>query len=541
MDRMRSPSFYTSLAFLVLCAGLGFAFGGCLIPSKPTECSTDDKCQEEYGFGSYCADGGICEQRTREEMLSDPCGFGTTGPAFQEGTRHIGVTLKMTEADSNTLIEPVKRAIDLAIEDINTTRGVDGHKYAAIYCDNEGKTDRAIRAAEHLADLGLEAMVGPGFSSHTLEAAPDAIVPNDIMMITPSATSPRISGIDDKNLVWRTAPSDVLQGKQLSKLVKHIQTEKENGNLLGVGGEDGTAKLGMSNRKESAYAKGLKNAVISDFSSEFLDGQNFFTATHPNPSRLDGDPDYSSIAQTISGEAPDVMMVWGVDEVWDVIWNALQAGRNSSSLGSTIFVTGDGAKRSAIAAQIAQDNQENNGETLKGRVWGTSPGTLAPDDYEPYKLFQFRWNNASFDGPDFGDASNHAFISYGYDAVYLFAFASAAANSFEGKAMADAMNRVTDPDSQKIMANQSDFQTGVTELNGGGSINFQGATGPLKFDENGDPKNATIELWCFQDAPVDDSGNSEEPQITSAGNLLKANSDEFHVQTCDLPDTSSNE
>ncbi len=532
MVSMHSPTVLPRhLGLACLLATLVFATGGCLIPSKPTECSDDSECHDEYGVGSYCADDGICEEpETREEILSPPCNFDVTGPAFQEGTRHIGVLLKLTDSDSNELIEPVKRAVDLAINDINSKGGVDGHEYAAIYCDNQGNNERAREAAQQLADIGIEAVVGPGFSSHTLEVAPEILIPNDIMMISPSATSPEITGIDDNNLVWRTVPSDVLQGEVLTQLVKNVRSQKESGELGGV--EDGDkAKLGMTTREEDAYAQGLENAVITGFSNSFRDSDRFFTMSHPNPGLTEGSDIFGETAISIADRNPDVMMIWGIDEFWEVIraTYAYATDQEETLLESTIFVGADGAKRSTLAAELAEQT-----DTLGGRIWGTAPGKPDPEAYDPYNLFRFNWNDEI---EAFGDATNHAFISYAYDAVYLFAFASAAAGTFEGPAMAGVMHRVTSDSGTQIAAKRSDFQPGVTELSKGNSIQFRGASGPIRFDDNGDPTTATIELWCFQDASTDEDASA---QINSPGNLRSTESEFNEDLGCDFPDMSSN-
>ncbi|MFB6373517.1 MAG: ABC transporter substrate-binding protein, partial [Bradymonadaceae bacterium] len=370
---------------------------------------------------------------------------------------------------------------------------------AAIYCDNEGKNERALEAARHLADIGVEAVIGPGFSSHTLEVAPEVLIPNNMMAITPSATSTEITGLDDNNLIWRTVPSDRIQTKVLSQLVQGLKKRKEKSppKFGGVSKGD-TAKLGMSTRDGDAYSQGLRDGVVERLPSGLLEGDNFFSTTHPNPGTSQGQLDYSQIANKIATKNPDVMMVWGIDEVWPVMRAAHNfANDGPGTLQSTVYLTADGGKKLAGAQKTAEQT-----DGLGGRIWGTAPGTPNPESTESnaYKLFQFRWNNASFEGKDFGPAGQHAFISYAYDAVYLYGFASKAAGSFKAQELAAAIPKVTDPEGVKVQANQSEISTGLNALSkDGGTIELLGATGPIKFDKNGDPTTANIQLWCYRD------------------------------------------
>ena len=108
--------------------------------------------------------------------------------------------------------------------------------------------------------------------------------------------------------------------------------------------------------------------------------------------------------------------------------------------------------------------------------------------------------------------------------VYLLAFSIAASGSSypTGAQLAEGMKKLTDPGGTPIVANQQDFPAGVTALTNGNTIDFSGASGPLEFDDNGDPVSTTISLWCL-------SGD----KIIEQGDLLKAGSSDFQPQDCD--------
>jgi branched-chain amino acid transport system substrate-binding protein len=55
--------------------------------------------------------------------------------------------------------------------------------------------------------------VGADCSGVTTSHPNNVAVPNGIVMISPSATSPALSTIEDNGLFFRTAPSDARQGR----------------------------------------------------------------------------------------------------------------------------------------------------------------------------------------------------------------------------------------------------------------------------------------------------------------------------------------
>ena len=69
-------------------------------------------------------------------------------------------------------------------------------------------------------------ILGPTCSSTTLEIAKKITIPENILLLSSSASSPDISFLDDNNLVFRTIASDTQQGFSLAQYLISIQ-EKE--------------------------------------------------------------------------------------------------------------------------------------------------------------------------------------------------------------------------------------------------------------------------------------------------------------------------
>src|SRR5690606_18405707 len=96
---------------------------------------------------------------------------------------------------------PLQNAINLAVEDFNTTTELQGgRKVAWVVCDDGGRSDNAVAAAKHLTEtLGAPAIIGPVFSESVLKIAQDVTIPAGAFVITPTASSEQLTTLGDKN------------------------------------------------------------------------------------------------------------------------------------------------------------------------------------------------------------------------------------------------------------------------------------------------------------------------------------------------------
>ena len=78
----------------------------------------------------------------------------------------------------------------------------------------------ATTAAEGLVSQGIVAIMGADCSGVTGAVASNVAVPNGITIISPSATSPGLTTLDDKGLFFRTAPSDARGGQILADITR---------------------------------------------------------------------------------------------------------------------------------------------------------------------------------------------------------------------------------------------------------------------------------------------------------------------------------
>ena len=150
-------------------------------------------------------------------------------------------------------------------------------------------TDAAasVAAAERQVAEGAKAMVGGQCSGETIATLERVGIPNGVMMISPSATSPALSTIDDKGLFFRTAPSDARQGEVMAQLAK----------------DQGIESVAITYTNND-YGKGLADSFKAAF--EKLGGTVTTSAAHD-----DGKADYSAEVAALAAAGGDALAVVG--------------------------------------------------------------------------------------------------------------------------------------------------------------------------------------------------------------------------------------
>src|SRR5690242_6479022 len=134
------------------------------------------------------------------------------------GTITIGAMLSQTGSLA-TIGQEELQAAQLAVDEINAAGGVLGMNLALTNADDGSDKTRAPTAAMQLVGQKVPAILGALASGSTL-AASDVTIGADTVLISGASTSPAISTLADNSTVWRTCPSDALQGHLLAERAK---------------------------------------------------------------------------------------------------------------------------------------------------------------------------------------------------------------------------------------------------------------------------------------------------------------------------------
>ena len=302
----------------------------------------------------------------------------------------------------------------------------------------------AVAAAERMITSdSVVAILGAACSGVTTAVANNVGVPKGIPMISPSATSPALSTLEDNGLFFRTAPSDARQGQILAQVAM----------------DRGVKNVAITYTNND-YGKGLADSFSAAY--EALGGKIAITAAHE-----DGKADYSAEVGALSASGAEDLVVFGyLDQGGKgIVQNALDAGAFEK------FVFADGM----IGDQLV--------EAIDGDLTGTF-GTIAGSDTDGAKKFLELAAAAGGDG-------DGAYRAESYDAAALFALAIQAGGSADSKSIAENIMNVANAPGEKIYPGE--LAKGLEILAGGGEVDYQGAT-DVSFNDVGEANGSYKEL-----------------------------------------------
>ena len=145
----------------------------------------------------------------------------TAGPALAEDIK-VGVILGYT-GPIESLTPDMAASAELAFDEVNASGLLlGGKKIVSVRADSTCvDSAAATTAAEKLVTSDkVAAIMGADCSGVTGAIANNVAVPNGVVMVSPSATSPGLSALKDKGYFFRTSPSDARQGEVLASVLQ---------------------------------------------------------------------------------------------------------------------------------------------------------------------------------------------------------------------------------------------------------------------------------------------------------------------------------
>src|SRR5262249_23729260 len=147
----------------------------------------------------------------------------SNAPAAAAGAQDVklGILMGFT-GPLEQMSPPMAKSAQLVAAQVNAQGGIlKGGKLCFVQADDTcTDATSASNAADRLINTEkVVAIVGAMCSGVTIAVANTVAVPAGVVMISSSATAPTITGLNDKDLVFRTAPSDAYQGEVLARLL----------------------------------------------------------------------------------------------------------------------------------------------------------------------------------------------------------------------------------------------------------------------------------------------------------------------------------
>ena len=350
-----------------------------------------------------------------------------------------------------------EKAGDLAGQQIDAAIAKTGADQTVDVVAEDGASDDqgGVQAARKLIADGATCISGDYASTATVAVARSVTVPEGVLLISPASTADALSDLDDDGLFARTAPPDGLQGTALAD-----RMEEELGGLKGK-----TINIGARN---DLYGTGFADSLEAELEER---GATVAEKVVYDPEQ----PSYNSEAEQITSGSPDNFVIIDFPETFAKLGPALVRTGNWDS--KKTFIT-DGLSSTDLVKEVG-------GEATEGML-GTAPGTFSGD---APKAFDALYTKAP--GPE-----RNLFDSTTFDDVVLCYLAAVSAGSTDGAEMAESIVDVTAPPGKKFTFEQ--LPQAVEALESGEDIDYEGASGPVDWDENGDLSRYIYDISEFK-------------------------------------------
>ncbi len=392
-------------------------------------------------------DGDIL-RRNRRDVLTAGSALGLAALAGCVGTSDDddGYTIGMVDSLTGSLADFGERnqnAVEVALDHVNEV-GVKGDELDIIIEDSESESQPGLSAAQKLVEQDgvpfLIGAVGSGVSTAIYESV---ISGSDVVQLSQSSTGVNLT--DEPGLL-RMSPSGQTQSIALAEIIE----------------EDGYDEVAVT-------------AINDDFGDSLYDafedayeGEIVYDNVH------DGDESsYSSLISSMDSSGADAWLFITYQSEFTTMVNDMDSGGY-----------GDGVQLYGADSNRGDSVLEGTSEGSMDGMKLVEPGV--PEDQENYLDFAEAFEAEHGEAPT-------SWSAFAYDCVVTAALSIQAADEFTGAALGDVVRDVTRPDGEEVFT----YEEAHEILEDGGTaddINYQGVSGPIDFDENGDPRGTLMVL-----------------------------------------------
>lgn len=359
----------------------------------------------------------------------------------------LGLMMPITGALS-ALGPDMRDGAKMAVDEINAANL--GLRVEA-FVEDDKTTDSAAapNTFNRLVSRGATAVVGPccsGVTGAVLESA----VQSEVVVASPSATSPALTDRDNDGFFWRVSPSDAVQGKVLAALVK-----EDNVTSVAVLAMNNPYGTGIANVFSQAFQAGGGSVVRTE---RYNEGSNEFSG---------------AVTPVCASNAQGLILVAYIDEGANILKELNRQGCLSKFkiYGPEGIYRGNGPEGLPVKA-----GQTSGGAWLAAGIKGTNPES------------NLTTYNAKYQAKYSKEPAQYSAESY--DGVMYVALAALAAKSTDGRDIADNLLKVANGGTKC-----NTFQTCAGLLRAGQDIDYQGASHDFDYTEKHEPARGTYSYW----------------------------------------------
>lgn len=340
------------------------------------------------------------------------------------------------------LIAVVVEGRNLAAAHVNEQGGLfDGQTYSLVLGDSACDPKAGVDAGNKVINVDqVVAIIGASCSGATNAMVQSVSIPAGVVSLSDSATAPSITDLDDNDLVFRVAPSDAYQGRSMAEQA---------------------IAAGLSNVAVTYANDDYNSGLAGVFEAAFVELGGEITASQMHePNKAS----YRSELATLSAGEPEALILfayYGGSGI-TIIRNSLENGLFDK------FMAADGMFDDAVVEQIGAAN-------LVDRL--TVSQAASDFDGQAFGLFAEAFEVA-------GHNPQAPYAAHGYDVAFLMALAIEKAGSTERGAISAALRDVANAPGTVILPGE--WGKAKAAIAAGEDINYNGASGEIEFDDNGD-------------------------------------------------------
>ncbi|KQX35779.1 amino acid ABC transporter substrate-binding protein [Devosia sp. Root436] len=344
-----------------------------------------------------------------------------------------------------SLTPPIFAGAELVVKQVNEQGGILGGELTMISADSACDATGGATAADKIINTdNAVAVVGGLCTGETIGAFNGSGLSGNVVFVSPASSAPALTTLEDNDLVYRTTPSDALQGVKLAEL------------LLAKGVKD-IAITYVNND----YGKGFADAL----SAAYTAGGGTVAA---NVAHEEGKADYRAELGNLVASQNLVILAYANASGNTILRQAVESGN------FTLYVGGDG--------MVGDD-------LLSGIDAAAVEGLIATRAGAPEGIATTTYNDLATAA---GIEANATYAPQAYDAAFLLALAIEKNGSASRDGLSAALRDVASAPGETILPGE--WSKAVELIKAGTDINYEGAGGPLDFDEVGDVDGIIMEL-----------------------------------------------
>ncbi|WP_420411752.1 ABC transporter substrate-binding protein [Roseibium sp.] len=383
----------------------------------------------------------------------------SSGVQAQDCTTKIGAALP-TSVDWG---RPIAEVAQFAVDQVNEAGGAGGCSIEMILRDTQVDPKVGVDAAKALVDLeGVKVLLGAVSSGVSMPILSSVTVPSGVMQMSCCSSSTAFTRLAEegktKGLWFRTFATTGVQSAMGAKVAA-----------------DKSFKSVAILYKNDDWGQDMAKLIAADFAAA---GVKVTASVAIN----DAQPSYRAEVTEALGSQPEALYL------------ALYPTEGTSAVREWLSL--GGTQNMILANSLKSDEfRDNVGLQYLGGALGTDTASPRVESADAFK--------AAYKAK-FGSEPNGPGLANSYDAAMIALLAmEAAGKDASGADIAAAVSKVTDPKGKAITADAAGFTAAKATLSEGGTVMYQGATGNVRFDVNGDVSAPAV-VWKFTDSGTEE-------------------------------------